>query len=103
MKAQLEKKTTERQKAILPDAETGYSYSDVEPYTYCYFRGRPGWILDKGGHIQEGLNAGHILIQYDDDDGGEMIIHENLVTQKLQDGRELWIDFDQHLIADSSY
>lgn len=80
-----------------------FDFDDIELYTRVYWRGRPGWILDKGYHVSDGdPDARHILVQYEGNYDGrrEANIHENIVNKYLADGRKLWVDFDEHLTRD---
>lgn len=73
-------------------------YEDVEKYTWCRFRGRYGWVMDKGDHVSDKAVGRHILIDYEDDEEPSTArLHENLVNKYLRDQKWLWVDFGEKL------
>lgn len=85
-----------------------FTFEDIEPYTRVEWRGRRGWVLDKGAHLLDGVDARHLLIEYDEDvdtDRSEGRIHERVVNRSLHDGggspKELWVDWGNRLHNDT--
>lgn len=82
-----------------------FTFEDIEPYTFIRWRGRPAWVLDKGGHIMQKTDARHIHIEYVNRDSGrsDTNIHENIVNRALSTGNgKLWVDFGNRLHSGNS-
>lgn len=68
-------------------------YEDVPLYSWCRYRGRYGWVMDKGDHVSDNP-ARYILIDFEDTEKpSTMKIHENLVNKHLAKKEKLWVDF----------
>jgi hypothetical protein len=83
-----------------------YSFEDIEPYTFVRYNGRPGWVLDKGNHLVPSIpHSSHIHIQFTDDPDRDhknetKEMHENVVDQYIEQGRRLFIDFEDALMPE---
>lgn len=73
-----------------------FNFDDIPLYCRAELGGRLGYVLDKGHHVSEVVDARHIYIEFDD--GGDATLHENIVNKYLRQSRDLWIDFDFHLL-----
>jgi len=74
-----------------------YDYDDIERYTYCRYKGRPGWIMDKGDHISE-TTGNHIYIEFQDGGAQSTLnLRQNLVDRYLRNRNNLWVDFTHNI------
>lgn len=78
-----------------------YTYEDVPKYCRVYYRGTPGFVIDKGDHMKDG-DARHIQVEFDEPIGNAnstdtRLIHENVVNKYLYQKKTLWIDFEHRL------
>lgn len=84
-------------RVIEPEAEgIHFTFDDIPLYSRAELGGRMGYVLDKGHHVSEVVDARHIYIEFDD--GGDATLHENIVNKYLRQSRDLWIDFNFHLL-----
>lgn len=76
-----------------------FSIEDIEPYTQCVYRGQRGRIMDIGEDVLGNVAGRHIEIRITEEDAETRTyrVHENLVHMRLNDGKELWVDFDNAL------
>lgn len=73
------------------------TFDDIEKYTYVRYRGKPGWILDKGTHLSQ-TKGSHIQIQMEEpihpnSDKMECVVVERLVNKYLREKKTLWVDW----------
>jgi len=78
-----------------------FTFDDIDKYTRIYWKGQPGWVLDKGPHVQPAVkDARHLYIEFEDEQSGKQdsrMFHEKIVNKYLREKRLLWVDFGDRL------
>lgn len=89
-------------KGDTPDDQL-FTFEDIEKYTFVRVNGDPGYVIDKGSHLEDAINARHVLIEFLDEDRDSFTIHEKLVNERLYKKRKLWVDWTGGLNPHGGY